>query len=172
MPPRTDPLPSLTANELALLARLEGRPLPRGGALAAALGVSTSAARRILRKLRGQGWLAFAGVARPTAHGCACISYLAADWSRTARQTLEDRLRQDPAILVADRILGAADYRLFSSHGDHRAANAWARALSETPGVGRLTTKICANVCDRPRFAAARLAADAASPHACSTPRK
>jgi hypothetical protein len=169
MPPRPDPPPSLTETELALLARLEGRPLPRGAALAAALGISTSAALRIVRKLRGQGWLAFAAVARPTSDACASISYLVADWSRTSPGALEDRIRQDPAILVADRILGAADYRLFSSHRDHRAANAWTRDLRDTPGVARLTTKFCATVRDRPRFAAARLAVEA-SRRTCSTP--
>jgi hypothetical protein len=168
MPPRTDPPPSLTAKELGLLARLEGRPLPRGAALAAVLGVSTTTALRIVRKLRRQGWLASAAVARPAPHDCACISYLLVDWSRATVETLEDRLRRDTAVLVADRVLGAIDYRLFSIHADHRAANTWMRDLRETPGVARLTTRFCATVCDRPRFAAARLAADEAS--LCSTP--
>jgi hypothetical protein len=163
MSPRPDPPPSLTANELALLARLEGRPLPRGPALAAELGVRTSAALRIVRRLRRQGWLAFAAVARPAPGACVCISYLVVDWSRTAGAALEARLQQDRAVLVADRILGAADYRLLSSHADHRAANAWMRDWRDAPGVARLTTKFCATVCDRPRYAAARLAADAAS---------
>jgi hypothetical protein len=163
MPPRPEPPPSLTANELSLLARLEGRPLPRGPALAAELGGRTAAALRVLRRLRRAGWLAFAAATRPAPGACVCISYLLVDWSREADEALEARLREDPAVLAADRILGAADYRLLSSHADHRAANAWMRDLRDAPGVARLTTKFCATVCDRPRFAAARLAADAAS---------
>ena len=163
MPPRPDPPPQLTANELALLARLEGRPLPRGSALEAALGLGSAAAMRLLRRLHRQGWLAFGAVARAPPDACACITYLHVDWSRAAAQMLEDRFRQDPAILTADRILGAADYRLLSSHADYRAANAWIRDLSETPGVARLATRFCATLCERPCFAAARLAADEAA---------
>jgi hypothetical protein len=163
MPSRPDPPPQLTANELRLLARLEGRPLPRGSALEAVLGVGSAAALRFVHRLRRQGWLAFGAVARAPPGACACITYLQIDWSRTSGEALEASLRADPAILVADRILGAADYRLFSSHADYSAANAWIRQVRETPGVARLTTRFCATVCDRPRFAAARLAADEAS---------
>jgi hypothetical protein len=162
MPSRPDPPPQLTASELRLLAKLEGRPLPRGPALEAALGVSAAAALRLVRKLRRAGLLAFAAVTRPAPGACACISYLQIDWSLTTSQTLEDGFRRDPAICLADRILAAADYRLVSSHADHRAANSWIRGLRDTPGVARLTTRFCATVCDRPRFAAARLAADEA----------
>ena len=163
MPPRTDPAPQLTPNALALLARLEGRPLPRGPALEAVLGVRAATALRLMHRLRRDGWLTFATVHRTSRGDCACISYLSIDWSLTGPETLEARFQVDPAILTADRILGAADYRLFSCHADHRAANAWVRELRETRGLARISTRFCATVCDRPRFAAARLAADEAS---------
>ena len=160
MSARPDP-PQLTANELALLARLEGRPLPRGPALAAALGVPAGEALRLIRRLQRQGWLTLAALVRPPPAACACITYLQVDWSRITADRLEDRLRADPSILAADRVLGACDYRLLSTHADHRSAGVWLRALREEPGVARLATRYCARLCDRPRFAAARLAADA-----------
>jgi len=162
MPPRSDPPPQLTATELALLARLEGRPLPRGPALEAELGIGAGPTLRLLRRLQRQGWLKFGAVARAPPDACACISYVQADWSAASAVTLEDRFRDDSAILSADRILGASDYRLLSTHGDYRQASTWLRELREAPGVGRLTSKFCAAICDRPRFAAARLSADAA----------
>src|SRR5262245_61734477 len=99
MPPRSDPTSPLTASELALLARLECRPLPRGPALEAVLGVPASAALRLVRRLRDEGWLSLGAVSRPPPDACACITYLQIDWSRTAAEALEARLRQDPAIL-------------------------------------------------------------------------
>lgn len=164
-------MPSLlTAEELRLLARLEGRPLPHGPLLEALSGVQAAATLRLLRRLRRQGWLVFGAVARaPVA--CACISFLQIDWSRASGEVLEDHFRRDPDILTADRILGASDYRLFSVHADHRAANAWTRALREEPGIARLNTRFCASVRDRPHYAAARLAADQAEARpACPPP--
>ena len=58
--------------------------------------MSAAAAMRLVRRLRRQGWLAFAGVVRPPPGACACISYLLIDWSRTSGEVLEDRFRSDP----------------------------------------------------------------------------
>jgi hypothetical protein len=160
----------LTVEELRLLAQLEGRPLPRGPALEALLGVQVPAAMRLVRRLQRQGWLVFGAVARAPA-ACTCISYLLIDWSRASEEVLEDRFRRDPDILTADRILGSSDYRLFSSHADHRAASAWTRALRQELGIARLTTRFCASVWDRPYYAAARLAADRTGARpACPSP--
>ncbi len=156
------PPAALTARELGLLARLEGRPVPRAQALAAALGVDASAAGRLIRRFRREGVLTLAGVARRPDGACECISYLVVDWTKADPEQLEARLRCDPAVLTADRILGPADYRLFSRHADFRAASAWVRALEIEPGLSRVTARFCASVCDRPYYAAARLAADAA----------
>jgi hypothetical protein len=161
MPPPSDP-PRLTADELRLLARLEGRPLPRGPALQALLGERTPSALRLVRKLRREGVLAFAAASRSPPGGCVCISFLQIDWSRGSMDALEDGFRRDPDILSADRLLGPVDYRLFSGHADHRAAAAWIRTLREDPAVARMTTRFCASIHDRPHYAAARLSADQA----------
>jgi hypothetical protein len=106
--------------------------------------------------------LGFGASIRIAGEACECVSYLKIDWSRAGGvRSIDERLRSDPAILVADRVAGDADYRLFSRHADYRAANAWARELLSEAGVSQLTTRFCARVSRHSRYAAARLAADA-----------
>jgi len=87
------------------------------------------------------------------------VTDLRIDWSRAGDPAaLEQRMRLDPAILVADRMLGSSDYRLFSRHCDYRAANDWIRRFAADPAIGQMTTRFCTGLQGRPRHAAARLA--------------
>jgi hypothetical protein len=160
MRPGLDPTVALSREELRLLARIEGRPLPRGEALGAELGLSQAGARRLIARFRRLGVLGFAAAVRFPREVCDCISYLRIDWSRIDQAGLEDRLRQDPAIIVADRILGSSDYRLFSRHRDYRTANAWIRELASQPDISQMSTRFSTNLHLRPSYAAARLAVE------------
>jgi len=155
------PPPELSREELVLLARLEGRPLPRGQALADLLGVSPTAAWRLVRRLRQQGALGFVSTARIRADACQCVTLLKVQWTQTSNlDALDAHLRADPAIVTADRVTGASDYRIVSRHADYQAANAWTRALAAHVNVAHAASRFCTTVYDRPNYAAARLAAD------------
>jgi len=155
------PPPELSREELFLLSRLEGRPLPRGQALADLLGVSPTAAWRLVRRLRRQGALGFVSTARLRADACQCVTLLKVDWRATSNlDALDAHLCADAAIVTADRVTGAADYRILSQHADYQRANAWTRALAAHPNVAHAVSRFCNTVYDRPNYAAARLAAD------------
>ncbi len=68
---RADRPVALSRDELQVLARLEGKPLPRGSDLAAALGLSPNAAWRRIRELRRRGVLDFVS---PVKLPAACAS--------------------------------------------------------------------------------------------------
>lgn len=160
---RPVPAAALTHAELTLLARLEGEPLPRGQALAQTLGISPRAAWKLIVRLRRSGVLKFTSGVRLRAEACECVSDLKVDWSRLAEpEVLEAELRRDPAIVAADRVAGACDYRVASRHRDYRAAAAWDRRLAGLPGVAEVRTRFCGRVQERPRYAAIRLALEAA----------
>jgi len=153
------PICAPSAEELRLLSRLEGRPLPRGEALAALLGFDAAAARRFVTRFRALGVLRLTAVLQAPSGSCDCVTDLRIDWSRAGDPAaLEQRMRLDPAILVADRMLGSSDYRLFSRHCDYRAANDWIRRFAADPAIGQMTTRFCTGLQGRPRHAAARLA--------------
>ncbi|WP_372784613.1 hypothetical protein [Phenylobacterium sp.] len=144
---------------MRLLAKLEGRPLPRGEALAVLLGCDAAAARRFVTRFRERGVLRLADAVQAPPESCDCVSHVRIDWSRVSDQAaLERRICMDPAILVADLILGNSDYRLFSRHRDFRAAHGWIRQLESDPAIGQMTTRFCAGLRARPNYAAARLA--------------
>lgn len=154
-----------------MLAKLEGRPLPRGQALADLLGVSPTTAWRLVRRLRRQGALRFVSTARLRPGICQCITYLKVDWAGLrSLDSLDDQLARDPAIMTADRITGGCDYRLLSRHADYQTADAWTRDIASHPSVARAETRLCASLWDRPHYAAARLAAD--SPDAARQDRE
>lgn len=158
---RSTPPPELSHGELVMMSRLEGRPLPRGKALADLLGVSPTAAWRLVRRLRRQGVLGFVSTARIRPDACDCITLLKVDWAHSANlDVLDAHLRADPAIVTADRVTGSSDYRLHSRHADYQAANAWARAIAAHPNVAHAASRFCTALYDRPNYAAARLAAD------------
>lgn len=161
---RPVPAAALSQAELRLLAKLEGRPLPRGQALAQTLGITPRAAWKLVVRLRRESVLRFASGVRLRPETCDCVSDLKVDWSRLAEpEVLEAELRRDPAIVTADRVAGACDYRLASRHRDYRAAAAWDRRLAGLPGVAEVRTRFCGKVADRPRYAAIRLALEGAA---------
>ncbi len=158
----------LPPGALRALAKLEGRTLPRGQALADALGLSPSAAWDLIRDLRQRGVLDLVSVVDDQRPVCECVTYLKVDWTRTPDLPAFDAwLAADPEILAAARIAGNWDYRLRSAHRDYRRANDWSRALEADPRITRVWTRFCATVFDRPHYAAALLGssdADACDP--------
>ena len=143
---------------LRALAKLEGRTLPRGQALADALGLSPGAAWDLIRDLRRRGVLDLVSVIDDRRPVCECVTYLKVDWTRTPDlAAFDDWLAADPEILAAARIAGNYDYRLRSGHRDVRRANDWSRTLAADPRISKVWTRFCATVFERPRYAAALL---------------
>lgn len=158
---RGDDPADLSAEELRALARLEGKPLPRGQDLADALGMRPSAAWDFIRRLRKSGALRLVSPVKLPPQTCECITYLRVDHAVVDDLVaLERRIADDPLVMVAARITGRYDYRLFSRHPDYRAANAWSRGLESSPGVAQVVTRICETVIERPGMAAAILVSD------------
>ena len=158
---RGDDPADLTADELRALARLEGKPLPRGQELADALRLRPSAAWDFVRRLRKSGALRLVSPVRLPPGACECITYLRVDAVRPdALVALERQIVDDPLVTTAARITGRYDYRLFSRHADYRDAHAWSRALEVSPGVAQVVTRICETVIERPCMAAAILGSD------------
>ncbi|MET0272314.1 MAG: HTH domain-containing protein [Phenylobacterium sp.] len=144
--------------DLKILAILEGRPLPRGQALADALGVSVIAAWSHIRRLKGLSLLAFVSPVKFRPETCECITYLKIQGTQAADLVaLDARIAADPAVTVASRITGGFDYRLHSVHEDYRRANDWSRNLDSHPAVARISTRYCRTLFDRRSYAAAIL---------------
>jgi DNA-binding Lrp family transcriptional regulator len=140
------------------LAKLEGKPLPRGRALAEALDMRPSAAWDFVRRMRRSGALRLVSPIKAPPEACECISYLRIHAVRPDEiAALERRIAADPQVTVAAMITGSYDYRLFSRHSDYRSAHAWSRALAAAPGVAHIATRICERVIERPCVAAALL---------------
>ena len=145
-----------------MLALIEGRPLPRGQALADLLGLSQNAARALVRRLVKQGVLILADTVPANSIGVDCISYIEVDAVQAGNlEALDDYLRADPVIVVADRITGNFDYRLCSRHPDYRKANEWARGLASRADIARVLSQVCMSRREQLTYAAALLAADA-----------
>ena len=158
---RGDDPADLTADELRALARLEGKPLPRGQDLADALRMRPSAAWDFIRRVRRSGVLRLVSPVKLPPEACECITYLRVDAVRPDDlAALEHLIAADPLVMVAAAITGRYDYRLFSRHADYRSANAWSRSLEASPGVAQVVTRICETVIERPRVAAAFLGSD------------
>ncbi len=144
-----------------MLARLEGRTLPRGQALADLLEVSHSSAWRTVRRLKRAGALGSVATVRLRPGTCECVTYLKMDWTQTAAMpAMENRIADDPAVVTAARVTGGYDYRLQSVHEDYRCANAWSRDLEAQPHITRVLTRFCRTIFDRPRYAAAILGSE------------
>jgi hypothetical protein len=160
----------LPPGALQVLARLEGKTLPRGQALADVLGISPGAAWEVIRDLRRRGVLGLVSRVSDGQTPCECVTYLKVDWTQlTDLPAFDDWLARDPEILVAVRIAGQYDYRLRSGHRDFRRANDWSRDLQADPRVSKVWTRFCTTVFDRPNYAAAILGSDrnAAEPFPC-----
>jgi DNA-binding Lrp family transcriptional regulator len=155
---RTTKTAAATLDDLRALARLEGRPLPRGQALADALGVSPSAAWKYVRRLKRLGALAFVSSVQRPPGICECITYVQVRGTRPGELALLDaRLAADPLIIHASRVAGDFDYRLRSLHRNYRSANDWSRSLEADPNVSRISTRFSTTVFERPHYAAAIL---------------
>lgn len=147
-----------TLDDLRILARLEGKPLPRGQALADALGVSLVAAWGHIRRLKRLGALGLVSPVRLRPETCECITYLKIQGTRAGDlPSLDARLAADPMVTLASRIAGSFDYRLHSVHEDYRSANDWARSLESHPAVARISTRYCQTLFDTRHYAAAIL---------------
>lgn len=154
----------LSLDDLRFLAKLEGRPLPRGQALVDLVGLSSSAAYRRIRELKRRGALAFAASVRPS-KACECVTYLKVDWAKAGTgRLLEDAIARDPAIVSASRITGSHDYRLVTRHPDFRNAEDWGRRMSAHPMVSNRLTRFCSTVFETSNYAAAILGPDKATP--------
>jgi DNA-binding Lrp family transcriptional regulator len=155
---RGDGPDGLSENDLRVLARLEGKPLPRGQALAEALDMRPSAAWDFIRRMRRSGALRLVSPVQAPPDACECISYLRVHAVRADEiSALERRMADDPLVMDAAMITGWYDYRLFSRHSDYRSANAWSRSLETAPGVAQVATRMCERVIERPGVVAAIL---------------
>jgi len=149
---------AVTLDDLRVLARLEGRPLPRGQALADALGVSPATAWNHVRRLRRIGALTFVSLVKLRPDACECITYLQLDAAGPGDlDALDRRLAADPVIMLASRVTGEFDYRIHSLHADCWSANDWSRSLEAAPRVSRISTRFSTTVFERPSYAAAIL---------------
>jgi DNA-binding Lrp family transcriptional regulator len=148
----------LSLDDLRLLASIEGQPLPRGRALAEALGVSAPVAWGHIRRLKRLGALSLCLSVKPPPGSCECITYLQIDGAHFADlKSLDDRIAADPVVIQASRVTGKFDYRLHSVHSDYFSANDWSRNLESDPAVALISTRFSRTVFDRKRYAAAML---------------
>lgn len=150
--------PGLSLDELRMLARLEGRPLPRGPELADVLGVSPSAAWRRVHDLKRLGALSFVSPIKLPSGTCECVTYVKINGAHLGGLDLLDEwIATDPATIAAARVTGAYDYRLSSAHRDLRSASDWSRGLEARPEVAEVMTRFCDILFDRHAYAAAIL---------------
>ncbi|USQ94207.1 Lrp/AsnC family transcriptional regulator [Caulobacter sp. RL271] len=148
------------AADLAVMARLEGRPLPTVHELAEMLGVSSTTAFRIIARFKRNGMLKLIDRVVLPGDICHCVADL-----RTRLLTgldldrLEQRLREDPYVSAAAAVTGKHNYRVLAVHRDMAEANAWFKAMLTEPAVidGALT--FCRPIIDRRDYAQALLAA-------------
>lgn len=109
--------------------------------MAAALGISPTAAFRLLSHLKRTGVLRMISLPRLRHDACECVAYLGTDlMDAGACAALVESIRLDPAVAGAAQLSGRHELRLEAVHADVRAANAWFRDLMSHPGVtgGRL----------------------------------
>jgi biotin operon repressor len=151
-------LATTTPDDLWIVARLEGKPLLRGQALADALGLSPAAARAHVRRLKRLGVLAFVSSAQLRPETCECITYLQVGGTGPGDlESLDRRIAADPFILLASRLAGDFDCRLYSRHADYRTADAWSRSFEADPRISRISTRFSKTLFERPNYAAAIL---------------
>jgi DNA-binding Lrp family transcriptional regulator len=153
-------------SDLALLARLEGKPIPTVEELADLLKVSKSTAFRSMNRLKRSGMLKLVDRVLTRPGLCECIANLRTSLTdKGAVNRLEARLRLDPFVSTAAAVTGQYSYRVGSLHADAATANAWFRALLTEPAVTNGALILCRSIIDRPSYAQALLGSrdDAAS---------
>ena len=152
------PTPDISLDDLRRLAGLEGKPLPRGQALADALGMRPSAAWEFIRRMKHAGVLQLVSPVQLKPDVCNCITDILIDATKPSEMVLlEKRIVDDPSVMAAVRVTGNYDYRLLSRHRDYRCANDWSRSLEACPCVTRVRTRICMMILDRNGLAGAIL---------------
>jgi DNA-binding Lrp family transcriptional regulator len=146
--------------DLEIMARLEGRPLPTIQQLAEMLGVSQTAAFRIIHRLKRDGVLKLADQVRLPDGVCHCIADLRTRLlAKQDIDRLEKRLSRDPHVSTAAAITGKHNYRLTALHRDMAEANAWFKALLAEPAVIDGALIFCRPIIDRRHYAQALLSA-------------
>lgn len=129
--------PKLTAKELAILLRLEGRPWPSAEALADEIGQPIEAAQQILHRFRQSGLCRLVTIAR-NPNVCECVAYLQLCLVETsAIEALDRRLEADLHVMAAVRLSGEQDYRIEAHHSDVGRAGHWFRQLLMEPAVSQ-----------------------------------
>ncbi len=149
------PRDSLDA-DLAIMARLEGKPLPTVMELARMFDVSQTTAFRIIARFKQSGMLKLVDRVRLPDNVCHCIADL-----RTRLQNgpdlerLEARLRDDPAVSAAAAVTGRHSYRVTALHRGAPEANVWFKALLTEPAVIDGALIFCRPIIDRQHYASA-----------------
>lgn len=156
-PSRTSPAPrdALEA-DLAIMARLEGKPLPTVVELAQMFDVSQTTAFRIITRFKQSGLLKLVDQVRLPIDVCHCIADLRTRMTDgAALDRLEARLRDDPCVSRAAAVTGKHSYRVTALHRDTTQANAWFKALLSDDAVIDGVLLFCCPIIDRQHYAQA-----------------
>lgn len=144
--------------DLAIMARLEGKPLPTVQDLARMFDVSQTTAFRIVSRFKQSGILRLVDQVRLPDSICHSIVDLRTRMSNARIiAELEARLRSDPHIAAAAAVTGPHSYRIRGLHASTVEANAWFKALLSEPAVidGRII--FCRPILERQSYASALL---------------
>jgi len=142
--------------DLAIMARLEGKPLPTVVELAQMLEVSQTTAFRIITRFKQSGLLKLVDRVRLPADVCHCIADLRTRLTDGgALDRLEARLRDDPCVSTAAAVTGKHSYRVIALHRGMAEANAWFRTLLTEDAVIDGALIFCRPIIDRQHYAQA-----------------
>jgi DNA-binding Lrp family transcriptional regulator len=142
--------------DLAIMARLEGRPLPTVVELAQMLEVSQTTAFRIITRFKQSGLLKLVDRVRLPADVCHCIADLRTRLTDGgALERLEARLRNDPCVSTAAAVTGRHSYRVTALHRGMAEGNAWFQALLTEDAVIDGALIFCRPIIDRQHYAQA-----------------
>jgi len=142
--------------DLAIMARLEGKPLPTVAELALMLDVSQTTAFRIITRFKQSGMLKVVDRVRLPVDVCHCIADLRTRLTDgAALDRLEARLRDDPCVSRAAAVTGRHSYRVTALHRGMAEANAWFRTLLTEDAVIDGALLFCRPIIDRQHYAQA-----------------
>jgi DNA-binding Lrp family transcriptional regulator len=144
------------AADLAIMARLEGKPLPTVQELAELFEVSQTTAFRIITRFKQSGMLKLIDRVVLPRDVCHCIADLRTRLTDGgALKALEARLKADPNVSSAAAVTGRHSYRVTALHADTREANTWFKALLTEPAVIDGVLIFCRPILERPHYASA-----------------
>ena len=142
--------------DLAIMARLEGKPLPTVVELAQMLEVSQTTAFRIITRFKQSGLLKLVDRVKLPADVCHCIADLRTRLTDgAALDRLEARLRDDPCVSTAAAVTGKHSYRVTALHRGMAEANAWFKLLLTEDAVIDGALIFCRPIIDRQHYAQA-----------------